>query len=75
VYDRDNNNKISKEELLQVLHMMVGDNIPENQLSAIAERTISELDDNGDMSITFDEFCRTLEKIDIDEKMSMKFLA
>ena len=55
--------------------MMVGDNIPEDQLIAIAERTIGELDSDGDMVITFDEFCKTLEKIDIDDKMSMKFLA
>ena len=55
--------------------MMVGDNIPKDQLNAIAERTIGELDSDNDMVITFDEFKRTLEKIDIDDKMSMKFLA
>ena len=55
--------------------MMVGDNIPKDQLTAIAERTIGELDSDGDMVITFNEFKKTLEKIDIDDKMSMKFLA
>lgn len=30
-------------------------------------------DSDGDLTITFDEFCQTLSKIDIDEKMSMKF--
>jgi Ca2+-binding EF-hand superfamily protein len=75
VYDRDCDDKINKSELLNVLHMMVGDNIPEDQLTAIAERTITELDSDNDMVITFDEFCKTLEKIDIDDKMSMKFLA
>lgn len=75
MYDRDRDDKINKAELLAVLHMMVGDNLPEDQLTQIAERTINELDSDGDMVITFDEFCKTLEKIDIDDKMSMKFLA
>jgi Ca2+-binding EF-hand superfamily protein len=54
--------------------MLVGSNIPEEQMNAIAERTIAELDVDGDLSITFEEFCDTLKKIDVDEKMSMKFL-
>ncbi len=75
MYDRDKDNQINKKELLAVLNMMVGENIPEDQLQSIAERTISELDEDGDEVITFEEFCATLEKIDVDEKMSMKFLA
>jgi Ca2+-binding EF-hand superfamily protein len=75
IYDRDKDNQINKKELLAVLEMMVGDNIPNEQLTSIAERTINELDEDGDEAITFEEFCTTLEKIDVDEKMSMKFLA
>jgi len=60
--------------LLGILRMLVGSNIPEEQMNAIAERTIAELDVDGDLSITFEEFCDTLKKIDVDEKMSMKFL-
>jgi calcineurin B family protein 1 len=74
VYDRDKDGRISKPELLAILRMLVGSNIPEEQMNAIAERTIAELDENGDLVITFQEFCDTLKKIDIDEKMSMKFL-
>ena len=74
VYDRDKDDKINKTELLAILRMLVGSNIPEEQINSIAERTISELDTNGDMVITFKEFCKTLNKIDVDEKMSMKFL-
>lgn len=74
IYDRDRDEKINKEELLSILRMLVGSNIPEEQIVSIAERTISELDLNGDLSITFQEFCDTLAKIDVDEKMSMKFL-
>jgi calcineurin B family protein 1 len=74
IYDRDKDDRISKAELLAILRMLVGSNIPEEQMNAIAERTISELDRDGNMFITFKDFCETLTKIDIDEKMSMKFL-
>jgi Ca2+-binding EF-hand superfamily protein len=74
MYDRDKDNRINKYELVLILKMLVGSNIAEEQLNAIAERTIKELDENGDMVITFQEFCETLKKIDVDEKMSLKFL-
>jgi calcineurin B homologous protein 1 len=74
IYDRDKDNKINKAELMCILKMLVGSNIPEEQMNAIAERTITELDVDGDLVITFQEFCDTLKKIDVDEKMSMKFL-
>lgn len=74
IYDRDHDEKINKDELLSILRMLVGANIPEEQIVSIAERTITELDVDGDLSITFREFCDTLDKIDVDEKMSMKFL-
>ena len=75
IYDRDKDEKVNKNELLSILRMLVGSNIPEEQMNAIAERTITELDTDGDLSITFQEFKETLTKIDIDDKMSMKFLS
>ena len=44
MYDLDDDQKISKEELLAVLTMMVGANISTEQLISIAERTIMEAD-------------------------------
>ena len=44
MYDLDGDDKISKEELLAVLTMMVGNNISTEQLISIAERTIMEAD-------------------------------
>ena len=74
VYDRDKDEKIDKTELLAILRLLVGSNIPEEQINGIAEHTIGELDTNNDLVITFKEFCETLKNIDVDEKMSMKFL-
>ncbi|CAB4064141.1 CHP [Lepeophtheirus salmonis] len=56
MYDLDGDDKISKEELLAVLTMMVGANISEDQLLSIAERTIIEADKDKDNLISFQEF-------------------
>lgn len=75
MYDLDNDDLISKDELLAILHMMVGANIGEEQLISIAERTILEADENGDGMISFEEFCKVLERSDVEQKMSIRFLS
>jgi len=74
MYDLDDDDKITREELLAVLHMMVGANISNDQLASIADRTILEADRDGDQSISFEEFCKILERTDVEEKMSIRFL-
>jgi calcineurin B family protein 1 len=54
--------------------MMVGANISSDQLASIADRTILEADRDGDQSISFEEFCKILERTDVEEKMSIRFL-
>lgn len=46
----------------------------EEQLSSIAERTIYEADQTGDQKISFEEFCNALERTDVEQKMSIRFL-
>ncbi|KAL1514033.1 hypothetical protein ABEB36_003359 [Hypothenemus hampei] len=74
LYDLDNDDLISKDELLAILHMMVGTNISEEQLTSIAERTILEADEDGDQMISFEEFCKALQRTDVEQKMSIRFL-
>ncbi|XP_041430099.1 uncharacterized protein LOC414686 isoform X1 [Xenopus laevis] len=74
LYDLDKDDKISRDELLQVLRMMVGVNISDEQLGSIADRTIQEADQDGDSSISFTEFVKVLEKVDVEQKMSIRFL-
>ncbi|XP_077178965.1 calcineurin B homologous protein 1 isoform X1 [Paroedura picta] len=74
LYDLDKDDKISREELLQVLRMMVGVNISDEQLGSIADRTIQEADQDGDSAISFTEFVKVLEKVDVEQKMSIRFL-
>ena len=78
IYDRDKDERINKAELLAILNMLVGNNLPEDQMNALAERTIAELlteTEIGQNAITYKKFCETLSKIDIEDKMSMKFLS
>merc|ERR1712212_811676 len=74
MYDLDDDQKISKEELLAVLTMMVGANISTEQLISIAERTIMEADTDKDDLISFEEFAKVLERTDVEQKMSIRFL-
>jgi len=74
MYDLDDDESISKDELLNILHMMVGANISQDQLMSIAERTIMEADQAGDGKITFEDFCKALERTDVEKKMSIRFL-
>lgn len=46
----------------------------EEQLTSIAERTILEADQSGDQMISFEEFCKALERTDVEQKMSIRFL-
>lgn len=74
LYDQDNDGKITKKELLQVLRMMVGVQVTEEQLENITERTIQEADLDGDNTISFKEYAMSLEKVNIEHKMSIRFL-
>ncbi|XP_036927127.1 calcineurin B homologous protein 2 [Acanthopagrus latus] len=74
LYDQDGDGKISRDELLQVLRSMLGLQVTEEQLQCIAERAIQEADADKDDAISFDEFRKSLEKVDIDHKMSISFL-
>lgn len=74
MYDLDDDDSISRDELLSILHMMVGDNISQEQLISIAERTILEADQMGQGMISFEDFCKALERTDVEQKMSIRFL-
>ena len=60
--------------MLAVLTMMVGANISPEQLLSIAERTIMEADEDKDDLISFEEFAKVLERTDVEQKMSIRFL-
>ncbi|XP_040490473.1 calcineurin B homologous protein 2 [Ursus maritimus] len=74
LYDLDRDGKISRHEMLQVLRLMVGVQVTEEQLESIADRTVQEADEDGDGAVSFLEFAKSLEKMDIEQKMSIRIL-
>ncbi|OWA50572.1 Calcineurin B-like proteinous protein 1 [Hypsibius exemplaris] len=75
MYDLDEDNKVSVDEILTVLQMMVGVNIPDDQLQSIAERTLQENDKDRDGFITLEEFLTAMETSDVDNRLSLRFLS
>merc|ERR1712202_72337 len=69
IYDMNNDGFISNGELFQVLKMMVGTNLKEQQLQQIVDKTIIYADKDGDGKISFDEFSTIVSKLDVDKKM------
>lgn len=53
---------------------MLGMQVTEEQLESIADRTIQEADLNRDDAISFEEFRKSLDKVDIDHRMSIRFM-
>ncbi|KPP64093.1 hypothetical protein Z043_117599 [Scleropages formosus] len=71
LYDQDNDGKISRNELLQVLRTMLEMQVTDEQLESIADRTIQEADLDGDNAISFDEF-RKVESINRNGNLCVK---
>ncbi|KAL7748435.1 Calcineurin subunit B [Sorochytrium milnesiophthora] len=69
VYDMDRDGYISNGELFLVLKMMVGNNLKDQQLQQIVDKTIMEADLDGDGKISFDEFMGVVESTDIAKQM------
>lgn len=57
IYDMDEDGYISNGELFKVLEMMVGTNLKDTQLQQIVDKTILQLDKDGDGKISYEEFC------------------
>ncbi|KAF7725061.1 Calcineurin subunit B [Apophysomyces ossiformis] len=72
VYDMDRDGFISNGELFLVLKMMVGNNLKDNQLQQIVDKTIMEADKDMDGKISFDEFLIMVENTDVAKQMTLE---
>ncbi|CAD5226163.1 unnamed protein product [Bursaphelenchus okinawaensis] len=75
MYDLEKNNYITRSEFRQLLMKMVGGNVSDEQLDSIVDRTIGEADQVQDGQISFEEFCKAMQKTDVEQKMSIRFLS
>ena len=60
--------------LPQVLKMMAGDNLKPKQLQQVVDKTMYETDLDGDDKISFSEFCKIVENMDVFRKMVVQNL-
>jgi len=74
VYDIDRDGFISNGELFLVLKMMVGNNLKDQQLQQIVDKTILEADKDGDGKLSFDEFKDMVANTDIAKQMTLEDL-
>merc|ERR1712198_77743 len=72
MYDLDGNGQIDKLELVSVISMLV-EGLDKKEINSIAEKFIQELDKSNDCLISEDEFVKVMDKVDAENKMSMKF--
>lgn len=71
VYDIDRDGYISNGELFIVLKMMVGNNLKDQQLQQIVDKTIMEADLDKDGKISFEEFTKMVENTDVSISMTL----
>ncbi|KAM0752544.1 calcium/calmodulin-dependent protein phosphatase [Meredithblackwellia eburnea MCA 4105] len=72
VYDMDRDGYISNGELFLVLKMMVGNNLKDQQLQQIVDKTMMEADQDGDGKLDFDEFKAMVANTDIAKQMTLE---
>lgn len=73
VYDFDGDGFISNGDLYLTLKMMVGDNLTEVQLQQLVDRTIAQSDEDGDGMLSFEEFQKVVQKLEIGKKLTIKY--
>ncbi|CAO1634240.1 unnamed protein product [Sympodiomycopsis kandeliae] len=71
VYDMDRDGLISNGELFLVLKMMVGNNLKDQQLQQIVDKTIMEADKDGDGKLSFQEFTDQVAATDIARQLTL----
>eukprot|EP01112_Ceratiomyxa_fruticulosa_P016066 TRINITY_DN481_c0_g1_i1.p1 TRINITY_DN481_c0_g1~~TRINITY_DN481_c0_g1_i1.p1 ORF type:complete len:192 (+),score=37.03 TRINITY_DN481_c0_g1_i1:122-697(+) len=74
VYDIDGDGVVSRKELTQILRMMVGTYLPEENIQTAVDHTMEVADPSGKGVITFENFEKTLADADIVSKMSTRFI-
>ncbi|KAH3899983.1 probable Calcineurin subunit B [Saccharomycodes ludwigii] len=73
IYDIDKDGYISNGELFIVLKIMVGDNLDDEQLQQLVDRTIMENDIDGDGKLTFDEFKNAIETTEVANSLTLQY--
>ncbi|KAL6946983.1 Calcineurin subunit B [Hanseniaspora vineae] len=73
IYDIDKDGYISNGELFIVLKIMVGDNLTDEQLQQLVDRTIMENDKDEDGKLSFQEFQNAIETTKVAESLTLDY--
>ena len=63
---------ISNGDLFQVMKMMVGDNLTQEQLQQLVDRQLVQADKDNDGKLSYEEFKDAVKNIGIAEQLSLK---
>ncbi|KAK5780352.1 calcineurin regulatory subunit B PWA37_002687 [Arxiozyma heterogenica] len=73
IYDIDKDGYISNGELFIVLKIMVGNNLDDDQLQQIVDRTIVENDKDNDGKLSFEEFKNAIETTEVAKSLTLQY--
>jgi serine/threonine-protein phosphatase 2B regulatory subunit len=71
IYDMDEDGFISNGELFTLLKALVGDNLPDDQLQQVVDKTILIGDKDQDGKISFEEFTNMIIGVELPQDMSI----
>lgn len=71
IYDSDEDGYISNGDLFKTIKLLIGNNLTNNQLQQIVDRTIVLVDKDLDGKISLDEFVEFIENNEINEFFSI----
>jgi len=70
IADRGHNGYLSQDDLLELLHTLMGTTLSEDQVAMIADRMVTEVSTTEDGSLSFEDFERATRELDIEAEMS-----
>merc|ERR1711874_688551 len=68
IYDIDNDGFISNGELYQVMKMISGTNLKDEQLQQVVDKSIIMFDKDGKGKLDFSEFCQVISSTEVNQK-------
>lgn len=68
MYDLDGDNVISAQELYSMLHSILGNAYTDKQLEQVVQRTMVQYDQDGDWTLTYNEFVKLMNTTDLQSK-------
>lgn len=63
IYDVNQDGYVDQSDLLTIMKMIIGADLPEQQILEIVEKTISDMDEDKDGKLSFEEFSKVNNNI------------